>query len=121
MVNYDPDCTASIPENSNVTMHHCDSLKSCSDFLFGVGEGKGHSATYNTGDTERWRYSFFNLGARWGWVVSATSPSFYPRETFPVQEAGWAPKPIWMDVENLTVTGVRTPNRLSYPCPVISS
>ena len=25
-------------------------------------------------------YSFFNLGARRGWVVSATSRPFYPRE-----------------------------------------
>jgi hypothetical protein len=24
-----------------------------------------------------------------------------------VQEAGWAPGPVWMDVENLTLTGVR--------------
>jgi hypothetical protein len=35
-----------IPEDSNVTVHHCDSLKSGSDFLLGIGKGKGHSVTY---------------------------------------------------------------------------
>ena len=25
-------------------------------------------------------YSFFNLGARWGWVVNATPRPLYPRE-----------------------------------------
>jgi hypothetical protein len=34
---------------------------------------------------------FFNLGARWGWVVNATLRPLYPRERDPVpivQEAG---------------------------------
>jgi hypothetical protein len=26
-------------------------------------------------------YSFFNLGARWRWVVNATPRPLYPRET----------------------------------------
>ena len=39
---------------------------------------------------------------RWGWVVSATPRPLYPRETpLPIiQEAGWAPGPVWTDVEN---------------------
>jgi hypothetical protein len=43
------------------------------------------------GGTEVLLYSFFNLGARWGWVVNATPRSLYPRERDPVpivQEAG---------------------------------
>jgi hypothetical protein len=27
-----------------------------------------------------YNYSFFNLGARWGWVVNATPQPLYPRE-----------------------------------------
>jgi len=39
-------------------------------------------------------YAFFNLGARWGWLVNDTSRPLYPRERdlVPiVQEFGWAP------------------------------
>ena len=41
-----------------------------------------------------------------------------------VQEAGWAPTPVWMGAENLSSTGIRCPDRqarseslyrLSYP------
>ena len=41
-----------------------------------------------------------------------------------VQEAGWAPGPVWTGAENLTPTGIRSPDRparseslywLSYP------
>jgi len=41
-----------------------------------------------------------------------------------VQEAGWAPEPVWTGAENLTPTGIRSPDRpvrrkslyrLSYP------
>ena len=43
-----------------------------------------------------------------------------------VQEAGWAPGPVWMGAENLAPTGIRSPDRparseslyrLSYPSP----
>jgi hypothetical protein len=43
-----------------------------------------------------------------------------------VQEAGWAPGPVWTGAENLTPTGIRSPDRparseslyrLSYPGP----
>jgi hypothetical protein len=40
-----------------------------------------------------------NVGPRWGWVVSVTPlPRFIPgeRTSVPiVQEAGWAPEPVW--------------------------
>jgi hypothetical protein len=41
-----------------------------------------------------------------------------------VQEAGWAPEPVWTGAENLATTGIRSPDlparsqslyRLSYP------
>ena len=44
-----------------------------------------------------------------------------------VQEAGWAPGPVWTGVENLAPTGIRSPDRparseslyrLSYPGPL---
>ena len=58
----------------------------------------------------------------------------YVAATFPwknnlvpiVQEAGWAPGPVWMGEENLALTGVRSPDcpacsellyRLSFPGP----
>ena len=31
-----------------------------------------------------------------------------------VQKAGWAPGPVWTDVENLTLTGIQTPD---HPAP----
>jgi len=58
-------------------------------------------------------YSFFNLGATWAWVVNATSRPLYPRERDPVptvQEAGWAPGPVWTGAENLAFIGIRSPD-----------
>ena len=70
--------------------------------------------------------TIFDHGARrWG-------KSFTPRPLFAsgkdlvpiVQEAGWAPGPVWTGAENLAPTGIRTPDRparsqslyrLSYP------
>jgi hypothetical protein len=55
-----------------------------------------------------------NLDARWGLVVKATPRPLYPCERAPVpivNEAGWAPGPVWTDMENrksLAPTGVRT-------------
>jgi hypothetical protein len=62
-----------------------------------------------------------------GWVVSATPrPLSTPgKDPVPiVQEAGWAPGPVWSGAENLASTGIRAPDcpprsqslyRLSYP------
>jgi hypothetical protein len=46
-----------------------------------------------------------------------------------VQEAGWAPGPVWTGTENLTPTGIRSPDhparsellyRLRYPSPLLN-
>jgi hypothetical protein len=54
-----------------------------------------------------------NLGARRGWVFSTTPRPLYPRkDPAPiVQEAGWAPGPVWTCVKNLASTGIRSPDR----------
>ena len=55
----------------------------------------------------------------------------YPgKEPVPiVQEAGWAPGPVWTGAENLAPTGIRSPDRptlsqslyrLSYPANIVS-
>jgi hypothetical protein len=47
-------------------------------------------------------------------VVSSTPrPQFTPgKDPVPiVQEAGWAPGPVWTGVENLAPTGIRSPDR----------
>ena len=74
-------------------------------------------------------HSFFNLGARWGWVVNATPLPLYPRERNPVpiiQDAGWSSGPIWIGAEKLALIGIQFPDlpvrieslyRLSYPLP----
>jgi hypothetical protein len=52
---------------------------------------------------------FHDLGTRRVWVVSSTPrPKFTPRkDSVPiVQEAGWAPGPVWTDTENLAPTGI---------------
>jgi hypothetical protein len=60
-------------------------------------------------------------------VPSPTPRPLYSLERDPVpivQEAGWAPGPVWMGAENLAPTGIRSPDRparseslyrLSYP------
>jgi len=55
-----------------------------------------------------------DLGARCGWVVKDTPQPLYSseRDLAPiVQEAGWAPGPLWTDAEHLAPTGIRTPYR----------
>ena len=47
-----------------------------------------------------------------GWSTPGPSrftPGKNPVPT--VQEAGWAPGPVWKDAENLAPTGIRSPNR----------
>ena len=70
---------------------------------------------------------FHDHGTRRGWGVSVTHrPLFTPgKDPVPiVQEAEWAPVPVWTDAENLAPTGIRSPDRparsqslyrLSYP------
>ena len=42
------------------------------------------------------------------------APTALPRKRDPVptvQEAGWAPGPVWTGTENLAPTGIRSPDR----------
>jgi hypothetical protein len=56
-------------------------------------------------------YFLFNLGPRRGWVDNATlrtlSAGKETRLTI-LEEAGWAPGPVWTGEENLAPTGIRT-------------
>ena len=61
---------------------------------------------------------FLDHGTRRGWGVSVTPrPLFTPgNDRVPtVQEAGWAPGPVWTGAENLASTGIRT--RTVQPVP----
>jgi hypothetical protein len=74
---------------------------------------------------------FHDHGTRRGWGVSVTPrPPFTPVKyrVHIVQEAGWAPGPVWTGTENLAPTGIRSPDRpdriqslyrLSYPAHFI--
>jgi len=52
--------------------------------------------------------SFLILSARWGCVVSHTTPlHLQERDPVPiVQEAGWVPGPLWTGAENLPHSNV---------------
>ena len=57
---------------------------------------------------------FHDHGTRRGWGVSVTPrPLCTPgKDPVPiVQEAGWAPGPVWKGAENLAPTGIRSPDR----------
>ena len=57
---------------------------------------------------------FLDHGTRSGRGVSVTPrPLFTPgKDPVPiVQEAGWAPGPVWTGAENLSPTGIRSPDR----------
>jgi len=58
-------------------------------------------------------YSFFNLDARWVWVVNATPLSPYPgnEPVLVVMEAGLIPGLVWTVAENLSPAGIRSPDR----------
>jgi hypothetical protein len=53
-------------------------------------------------------------GTRRGWVVSVTPRSYFTpgKDSVPiVQEAGWAPGPVWTGAEKLAPTGIRSSDR----------
>ena len=91
-------------------------------------KGKVHPQNRPRGGAEVQPYSFFNLDDRWGgWT---TFPALPPRKRPPVpivQEAGWAPGPVWTGAENLAPPSGSDPParparseslyRLSYPGP----
>ena len=74
---------------------------------------------------------FLDHGTRRGWGVSVTPQPLFTlgQNTESIlQEAGWAPGPVWTRAENLTPTGIRSPDlparsqslyRLSYPAYTI--
>ena len=70
----------------------------------------------DAGEVEVQLFFFFNFGARWGWVFSATSRPLSSREGLGPHclEAGWAPGSVWTDAEKENLfarTVVRIPNR----------
>jgi hypothetical protein len=49
---------------------------------------------------------FLNLGTRRGWGGQRHAPAaIYPRERLILQEAGWAPGPVWTGTENVAPPG----------------
>jgi hypothetical protein len=60
---------------------------------------------------------FHDLGTRRGWVVvrSTPRPHFTPgKDLVPIlQEAGWAPGPVWTGKENLAPTAIWSPDCLA--------
>jgi len=60
-------------------------------------------------------YSFFNIGARWGGSLKPRpgrlTPGIVPVPN--LNEAGWAPEPVWKGAENLAPPGgtIPGPNR----------
>ena len=55
-------------------------------------------------------YSFLNTALEGGEGSASRSGRYLPRER-PVQEVGWAPRPVWTGAENLAPTGIRSPER----------
>jgi len=74
---------------------------------------------------------FHDHGTRRGWGVSVTPRLLFTPGKDPVpivQEAGWAPGPVWTGAENLAPTRIRSPDRpacsqllyrLSYPAHIL--
>jgi hypothetical protein len=72
---------------------------------------------------------FHDHGTRSGWGVCVTPRPFFTPGKDPVpivQEAGWAPGPVWTGAKNLAPAGIWSPDRparsqslyrLSYPAP----
>jgi hypothetical protein len=96
-----------------------------------------HQAPQNDGIRKSGKRITSALGARGaggegGGVDNAAPLPLHPQGIKPVpivQEAGWALWPVWMGAENLTPTGIRSPNRparskslcrLNYPSPRFS-
>ena len=78
--------------------------------------------TLRTGRMAQWgsrgiALPFHDHGTRRGWGVSVTPrPLFTPgKDPVPiVQEAGWAPGPVWTGAENLAPTGIQSPDRPAH-------
>ena len=109
----------------------------CNTYFMNKCKGKGHPITRHEGPEGVQMYnstlpSTSTLDGRW--VVNATPRPLYPPGKDPVpivQEAGWAPGPVWTGAEDISPpTGIRSPDRparseslyrLSYPGPMYVS
>jgi hypothetical protein len=71
-------------------------------------EVKVHPGQEHEGPEEMLFYTFFNIGVRWGGRSTPRSGSFSSgNQPLPIlHEAGWAPRSVWTDVENLAPTGL---------------
>jgi hypothetical protein len=98
-----------------------------------ASESSVHPTTGHESPEGEYRYSStlsLTSALEAGGVVNSTPRPLYPRERNPVpivQEAGWAPGPVWTGAENLASIGIRSPDcpahseslyRLSHPGPL---
>ena len=103
------------------------------DTHFTTGKGKVHPRTGHEGPQREERYSStlsLTLALDEGGWSTPRPGRFTPRERDPVpivQEAGWAPGPVWTGAESIAPTGIRSPDRparseslhrLRYPGPL---
>jgi hypothetical protein len=80
------------------------------------GKGKVHPITGHEGPEVGYRYSStlsLTLALDWGgWSMPRPSCFSPEKDTVSiVQEAGWTPGLVWTGVENLTPTGICSPDR----------
>ena len=80
------------------------------------GKGKVHRCTGSTAHRGSGGITllFLDHGTRRGREVNVTPRPFFTPGEDPVlilQEAGWAPGPVWTGAENLAPTGIRSPDR----------
>jgi hypothetical protein len=108
---------------------HSDTNRNSS--LLGYGKGKVKFSLEQATKAQRVSrciaLPFHNFGTKDGGGWSAPRPGRFTPGKDPepiVQEAGWAPGPVWTDAENLIPTGIRSQDRsarsaslyrLSYP------
>jgi len=81
-----------------------------------VNKGKGHHCTGRTAHrgSRGIALPFHDHGTRRGDCSASRSGRSLPPGKDPVpivQEAGWAPGPVWTGAENLAPTGIRSPDR----------
>ena len=95
------------------------------------GKGRGHPRTGHEGTKGEQRYipilSLTTALDGGGWSTPRPGRFAPGKDPVPVvQEAGWAPGPVWTCAENFSSTGIRSPDlparseslyRLSYPDP----
>jgi hypothetical protein len=95
------------------------------------GKGKVHPITGHEGQDVEYScsctLSLTSALDEGGWLTPRPGRFISGNDPVPiVQEAGWAPGPVWTGAENLAPTGIRTPDhpahneslyRLSYPGP----